>query len=302
MSITTRIRLFFITLLFVSTTAWAATPACDDTLNPDPNHQARAWERWELQVPSDNDYRQSSGNPTRDVKLKVTFTPCDGGTSFTTFGFWAGLNNPAGKDFRIRGAFPAGGTWQWELSCTSPGAPHNCTDDDGLDGKKGKFQVVEGNDTNPLYRNGFLKVVTKPKTKPPFLAFTEGETPFFWLGDTVWNAHVLMSNQNSQADWPTYLRQRAEADHADDQFTVLQLAVGPHRFFPNAPSPFGATGRSNCNGVDLLQPGPCVLMEPGFWGSSTRRFSRPTTTAWSSFWRASSSRSPGPSPTSTATR
>ena len=66
------------------------------------------WQRWEHALTSTRHY----DNPYADVTLRVRYTG-PGGRTLRTYGFWDG-----GDTFRIRCAFPAPGTWQWETECS----------------------------------------------------------------------------------------------------------------------------------------------------------------------------------------
>jgi hypothetical protein len=74
-----------------------------------------AWDTWEQQLVSQNDYSSTSSNPSAnaqdDVNLTVTFKNCNTGYTFTQNGFWYGLTPSGGLDahqYRIRVSLPAG--------------------------------------------------------------------------------------------------------------------------------------------------------------------------------------------------
>jgi hypothetical protein len=83
------------------------------------------WQRWEHALTSARQY----DNPYKDMTLRVHYTGPDG-RRLDGYGFWDG-----GQVFRIRCAFPAPGTWQWETECSD-------TRDAGLHGQRGMVEVV----------------------------------------------------------------------------------------------------------------------------------------------------------------
>ena len=72
---------------------------------PEPIH---TWQRWEHALTSTRHY----DNPHANAIVRVTYKGPSQRT-LRTYGFWDGSNT-----FRIRCAFPAPGTWQWETECT----------------------------------------------------------------------------------------------------------------------------------------------------------------------------------------
>ena len=235
---------------------------------------ALQWRKWELPLTSTNDYFGSDGkgNPQRDLILQVTFTQC-GVTNLVQYqarGFWYGLaadgqtlDNHA---FRVRMALPQG-TWQWVLSCSmQSGAVHplpDCSQDSGFLHRKGRFQISASptNSTdNFLYKNGFLQ-----KSGDNRYLIAGPATPnykrFFWLGDTVWNANLLMN----YSDWQTYINNRSNPTvGTGSQFSVVQMAIAPKKIGSVDKSgnpPFDLTG-PNCSGDG---PGPCFRWNPKFW-------------------------------------
>ena len=272
MSITTRTRLLFLTLVFALTIALAATARAADCSATDGLTEADGvifgpnmpqWQRWQRLITSDTNYNEGNGNPSRDLVLELTFTRCDTDKDVIhkTRGFWYGLREDGQTldphTFRIRGAFPQG-TWQWVLTCRRrDGEGHEGTQDCREDTKlnaKGVFEVggpEEG--AGLLYDRGFLRLSRK-KEKPNSLVFDNGER-FFWLGDTVWNANVLMDD----GAWTTLINDRSNS------FTILQLGMAPDaalRAKPGAEQPFERI--SGCSdGAE--GPGRCFRLNPKFW-------------------------------------
>jgi hypothetical protein len=235
---------------------------------------ALQWRKWELPLTSTNDYFGSDGkgNPQRDLVLQVTFTQCvvPGLVQYQARGFWYGLaadgqtlDNHA---FRVRMALPQG-TWQWVLSCSmQSGAVHplpDCSQDSGFLNRKGRFEIGPSptNSTdNFLYKNGFLQ-----KSGDNRYLIAGPATPnykrFFWLGDTAWNANLLMT----YGDWQAYINNRSSPTvGTGSQFSVVQMAIAPKKIGSMDRSlnpPFDPTG-PNCSGDG---PGPCFRWNPKFW-------------------------------------
>jgi len=155
--------------------------------------RAHTWERWEHVLGSTRTY----ANPYADVTLQVTYTGPDGRT-LHTYGFWDG-----GDTFRIRCAFPAQGTWQWQTECSD-------TANEGLHAQRGTVEVRPYRGSNALYRHGFLRVSEDRR----YLTHADG-TPFLWMGDTAWAAPMRASSE----EWQAYL-----ADRAGKHFTLVQVA------------------------------------------------------------------------------
>lgn len=155
-----------------------------------------AWQRWDHALQSATEY----GNPYADVVLRVTYTG-PGGRTLRTFGFWDG-----GQTFRIRGAFPEPGTWQWETECSDPANA-------GLHRQRGTVRVLPYEGESPLYRRGFLKVGEGRR----HLAWGDG-TPYLWMGDTAW----AVPQRASDEEWEQYL-----ADRVAKRFSLIQVAAAP---------------------------------------------------------------------------
>ncbi len=116
---------------------------------------------------------------------------------------------------------PPAGLWLlgwWRHLQTTPGFPgarHLALQNDGdrpvqcgLHNREGDVQVLPYTGTNPLYRHGFLQVSADHR----FLVHADG-TPFLWLGDTLWDATVGLTEAGFH---------EAVADRRAKHFTVLQ--------------------------------------------------------------------------------
>lgn len=153
--------------------------------------QAIAWQRWEQRLKASGNY----SNPYADVTLRVTYRGPDG-TTLSSYGFWDGEHS-----FVIRAKFPSPGNWLWQ----TVSEPY----DSGLS-QQGSVTVAPGSSANPLYTHGRLTVSPNGR----FLTHADS-TPFFWLGDTAWDAPM----KASEAEWHHYIDTRAAQG-----FSVVQIA------------------------------------------------------------------------------
>jgi hypothetical protein len=190
------------------------------------------WQRWEHTLTSTRPY----DNPYANIILRVTYRGPDRHI-LRTYGFWDG-----GNVFRIRCAFPAPGSWQWETECSD-------TDNPGLHRQRGRVDVSPYRGANPLYRHGFLKVSDNRR----YLTLSDG-TPFLWMGDTAWSVPQRANDE----EWETYL-----VDRAAKHFTVIQ--VGP------ASAWAGPTDRQ---GQKPFTDKACSQWNPAYWQAFERKIQR----------------------------
>ncbi|MEX2232907.1 MAG: DUF4038 domain-containing protein [Cyclobacteriaceae bacterium] len=151
------------------------------------------WESWEMELTSTRTY----DNPYKDISLSVEYTG-PGNETFTSPGFWNGQSV-----FIIRSAFPSAGKWIWNTSCSD-------TSNMGLHNQSGEVTVEPYNGSNPLYKNGFLRVSDNKR----YLTFHNMD-PFLWVGGTAWIAPLRASFE----DWKIYID-----DCADKKISVVQIS------------------------------------------------------------------------------
>jgi hypothetical protein len=179
--------------------------------------------RWELALEAQQPVEQPS-----DVVLTVELAP-PSGRAQRVFGFWDG-----GATWRVRLLASEPGTWKYTIRTTPPVG--------GLDGQRGEF-VCRG---ERAAAGGSLShgplVVSKSRTH---LAHADG-TPFFWLGDTVWNGPLLASRD----DWETFL-----ADRVAKRFSVIQF---------NMPAPW-RTAHADERGQRAYSGRERIEMHPQFF-------------------------------------
>lgn len=155
---------------------------------------------------------------TPDAALRVWFRH-ESGVAVAGMGFADG-----GDIWRIRFAPPLAGGWEW----------HTASADAGLDGRQGTFVAAAPEPAGLLSRHGPL---TPPAAGARALAHADG-TPFFWLGDTVWEA----SASALPDEWEIYLARRAAQGFTVAQMNLLPQwdAALPHRRLPFLPDAQGA--------------------------------------------------------------
>jgi hypothetical protein len=154
-------------------------------------HATGLYSRWEMILESAATYE----NPIQDVRVTVEFE-CEGVVE-TREAFWDG-----GQIWRVRFAPERCGRWFWKTRCSRP-------EDGGLHGKSGEFLCEPGSpaDRGPL------------RVSPNRRHFEHADgTPFFWMGDTVWNGPL----KASEADWRTFLSDRAAKGFNVIQFVATQ--------------------------------------------------------------------------------
>ena len=123
--------------------------------------------------------------------------------------FWAGPRRVPGP---VRG--PAPGRWTYRTACTDAA-------DAGLHGMTGEVEVVPYTGTNPLYRHGPLRRLSRQR----HFEHADG-TPFFWLGDTWWMGLC------QRLHWPDEFQALA-ADRVEKGFNVIQIVAG---LYPDMPA------------------------------------------------------------------
>ena len=128
------------------------------------------WRRIDVVLHSDKKY----GNPYKDVDIDAVFTHEDG-TEIKLYGFWNG-----GDEWRVRFAPTKTGVWNYNIVCTDK--------ENGSLSRSGSLLAVENNGETGTDRHGFIKISDNGR----YFTYDDG-TPFFWLGDTNWQAPNYVS-------------------------------------------------------------------------------------------------------------
>lgn len=128
-------------------------------------HHVEQWNRLELTLESSTAY----AHPDRDVEITALFLG-ESGATLTLAGFWDG-----GTRFAVRFAPPEAGRWTYVITASDPSNA-------GLHAV-GDIRVRPYSGDLDIYRRGFVRVSDDGRG----FAYADGR-PFFWLGNTHWQA------------------------------------------------------------------------------------------------------------------
>ena len=149
-----------ITCLFLPVAAAILLSGCNKEIK-----SVEQWTTFEIELTAGNDFP----NPYSDVDVWALFVSSKGDTLVRP-AFWDG-----GKSWKIRFAPPdTGSLWQW----TTFSVP----EDKGLSKKRGSLRSVKYQGSNPLLRNGLLKMSPGKRN----VVHHNGK-PFLVTGDTPWS-------------------------------------------------------------------------------------------------------------------
>ena len=137
----------------------------------DDMEQVQVWRRIDIVLQSAKEYN----NPYIDVDIDATFTHGDG-TSIHLYGFWNGEN-----EWRVRFSPTKTGVWDYVITCTD-------TSNNSLHNVKGKILATENTNETDIDKHGFIKISDNGR----YFVYDDG-TPFYWLGDTNWQAPNYVS-------------------------------------------------------------------------------------------------------------
>ena len=138
------------------------------------------WDRTDIVLTSSKTYE----NPYLDVEVEAVFTHIDG-TEIKLSGFWNGDN-----EWRVRFAPTLEGTWSYVITSnqTEDIATEEFTGLHNVKGSISAYQAAEGEISNPNLLHGFLEFSDNNR----YFQYADG-TPFYWLGDTQWQAPNYVS-------------------------------------------------------------------------------------------------------------
>lgn len=163
--------------------------------------QTPVWSRFEKQFVSSKSY----GNPLYQVqKFEVHFTSPSGRTRVVD-GFWDG-----GTDWKVRFSPDETGSWTFRSFCSD-------TLNSGLHQVGGTFACTANTERHDIYQKG---AIMRPRGSY-HLAHSDG-TPFFYTACTAWNGTL----KSTDAEWETYLADRARNHYNTIQFTTTQWRGG----------------------------------------------------------------------------
>jgi len=133
--------------------------------------KVEVWTRTDIVLKSEKIYK----NPYKDVDIDAVFTHEDG-TKIALYGFWY-----KDSEWHVRFSPTKTGTWTYEITCSD-------TENRDLHMRTGKLLAVENTGSTNVDRHGFVKVSDNGR----YFTYDDG-TPFYWLGDTNWQAPNYVS-------------------------------------------------------------------------------------------------------------
>lgn len=141
-----------------------------DIPQPKDEYTAQVWSPAEIILHSTIDY----DNPYTATEIDAVFTHTDG-TQITLPGFWMG-----GRVWAVRFSPTKTGEWSYSVSCKDP-------ENTGLNAT-GRVIATETDSSTELSAHGFVTTLKDQR----YYQYADG-TPFFWLGDTNWQAPTQVS-------------------------------------------------------------------------------------------------------------
>jgi hypothetical protein len=133
-------------------------------------YRGEVWSPVEILLRSTVDY----ANPYVETEIDATFTHTDG-TVITIPGFWMG-----GNTWAVRFSPTKAGEWSYKITCSDKS-------NKGLS-KTGTVTASRSSKTTGVSQHGFVTVEKGER----YYKHADG-TPFFWLGDTNWQAFSNVS-------------------------------------------------------------------------------------------------------------
>jgi hypothetical protein len=137
---------------------------------PKDTYTTEVWSPAEIILHSTVDY----ANPYTDTEIDAVFTHTDG-TQITLPGFWMG-----DVVWAVRFSPTKEGEWSYKITCKDTG-------NTGLN-TAGKVIATAAEKDTELAKHGFVTTVKDQR----YYQYADG-TPFFWLGDTNWQAPTQLS-------------------------------------------------------------------------------------------------------------
>ena len=143
----------------------AVPGVCAAASVPDNYEKVEVWRRKDIILKSEKKY----DNPYKDVDIDAVFTHEDG-TEINLYGFWNG-----GDEWRVRFAPTKTGKWDYVITCSDK--------DNASLNVSGSITAVKNTGNTELDKHGFIKISDNGR----YFVYDDG-TPFYWLGDTNWQA------------------------------------------------------------------------------------------------------------------
>lgn len=159
--------------------------------------QTQVWNIFEKEFQSSKGYN----NPVYDLQLFAISFKAPSGNVTTVDGFWDGENR-----WKVRFQPDETGDWTYHSSASD-------TLNKGLHGIKGTFKCLASTDRRDIYTKGTIM----HSKGSYYLSHADG-TPFFYTACTAWNGTL----KSTEAEWETYLADRAKNHYNVIQFTATQ--------------------------------------------------------------------------------
>lgn len=152
--------------------AGALTMLCGIAVFAEGNdYEAQQWKPVEIQLTSAVNYQ----NAYLDAEIDAEFVHSDG-TTIKSPGFWK-----EGNTWCVRFSPTKTGSWTYTVTCSD-------TSNTGLHNIQGTINAVANTGDTMIAKHGFLKIPENGR----YMCYDDG-TPFFWLGDTNWQAPNYIS-------------------------------------------------------------------------------------------------------------
>jgi hypothetical protein len=166
------------------------------------NYSVQQWNRVDIDLESARRYP----HPDTDVSIRGVFTAPSGAT-IELPGFWNG-----GDSWKVRFAPTEVGRWTFVVTSSDP-------TNVGLHNATGVIDATEYTGDLDVYKHGFVRVSANRRA----FEYADG-TPFFWLGNTHWQApNYERLNESNHPDEPGASQFTYTADHDRARgFTVYQ--------------------------------------------------------------------------------
>ncbi len=159
-------------LLVLTLVCGIFTTLCGLPVLAEADYKTEVWKPVEITFTSSVEYSK----PYISTEIDAVFTHTDG-TTITLPGFWK-----EGDTWAVRFSPTKVGQWSYKVTCKD-------TANTGLNGE-GTIEAVASTSEEELHKRGFIKVQDNTR----YYMYDDG-TPFFWLGDTNWQAFSHVSTE-----------------------------------------------------------------------------------------------------------
>ncbi|MBR6765211.1 MAG: DUF4038 domain-containing protein, partial [Clostridia bacterium] len=162
----------FLSLLLVMMTVFGTLSMVTGVVAQAADYKTEVWQPVEITLTSSVEYKK----PYISTEIDAVFKHSDG-TTIALPGFWK-----EGDTWAVRFSPTKVGNWTYTITCKD-------ASNTGLNGS-GTIEAVAATSKLELHQRGFVKVVPNERV----YRYDDG-TPFFWLGDTNWQAPMNMTTK-----------------------------------------------------------------------------------------------------------